>query len=326
MLYTSRRPDFTSRRLVRGGRFNTNWRQTQLTAIRNRGAAAIARPAFIAATQPASSNYLINLEASGSGTVPLEPGIDVPGNPVDPGSLIGPPLRSGYIQGQSPPVLPGAPSAYPIVVPEPARLKPVLVKSLSSATQTIAAGVPFIMSLNDSIPRISVSSNGQRTSDNTRALGFRVRGYVESPFGNQPAMFQRYRLLLVYDKQPEAAVPPPSDMFDPDYNGNITAVSATKFGTRDRYRVLWSREGEVILPSKWSGLPGVYDPVLINERLQYFTATINCNLPVNYGRGPPLGPGSISLGNIYLVALGPPDIPYTTIDFRCDIDYLYRDH
>ena len=324
--FTSSTPDFRLRRPV-GGRFGTNWRQLLLTEMRHRnalrayGASSGPRP-----PSPVPSSYLG--EAFEAGTMDIvEPPVDVPGRPVDPGSIIGPPLRSGYIQGQARPVFPGASSTYPIVVPEPRRLKPVLFRSFTTGGAVISAGVPYVASLNDMIPRTVVSSNGDRTSHITRCLGFRVRGYLQaSAPSNIDGSLIRAAVLLIYDKQPEAAIPPATDMFDPNpRTGHTDADSFPKFGTRDRYKILYRRDLEVVHP--WMEVsPLVYDSFLIPKMFSYFTASVNCNLPVNYGRETPPGPGSVSLGNIYLVVLGPPDLPYTSPAFRIDIDYLYRDN
>lgn len=310
-LVTSRRPDLIARR-TDAGRFNTRWRQLLLTEMRRRNADRLVSGDNTGRSSPVPSSYLGD---PGPVVPALEPTLDVPGNPVDPGSLIGPPLRSGHIQGQSPPVLPGAPSAYPVVVPEPSRLKPVLYVS-QGFTVSCFAGSPSVISVNDSIPRAATSSPGYRIGEQTRCLGFRVRGafFPPAPPSN-PSGLQINAVYLVYDSQPQGPGPIANYLFDNDRTGVISSDSLLTFAGRTRFKVLCSLFVETtnaILPT---------GPEPVNRTCRSFSKSINCNLPVNYGRSAFPGPGSMSLGNIYIILLG----PHTPTNAEICIDYLYRD-
>lgn len=306
---------------LRSGR--TRFRQLLLSDVPGPPPAAQSRRSSVAASDPGLSTVVSILSEP---PPPLEPGVDIPGRPVDPGSLIGPPLRSGYIQGQPRPVLPGAPSAYPIVVPEPRRLFPVLNKTFTTGLMSMNGTVTVIQSLNDSINRSLTSVSGGRTSDTTRCLGFRIRAFAHpsTPFSG-PVYALYYTWLLIYDKQPEAAIPSVDDIFDADPSSTlVNSNSLQKFGTRDRYRILWKHTGTIMPSGTSTGLP-----VVSNGHYSVVMKSINCNLPVNYGRTTGTGPGQMSLGNIYFVALGPPrpmpSFAWKSMVFRFDCDYLYRD-
>lgn len=310
-LVTSRRPDLTPRRSA-GGRFNTRWRQLLLTQMRHRNADRALSGDNTGRSSPVPSSYLGD---PGPVVPALEPTLDVPGNPVDPGSLIGPPLRSGYIQGQSPPVLPGAPSAYPVVVPEPSRLKPVLYTS-QGFTVSCLAGSPSVISVNDFIPRAPISGPGNRIGDQTRCLGFRLRGMFYPPAPpSLPSSLQINAVYLVYDSQPNGPGPVVNYMFDNDRTGVISSDSLLTFSGRTRFKVLCSIFVETTNAILATG------PEPVNRSARAFSKSINCNLPVNYGRKPFPGPGAMSLGNIYVVLLGPHQ---PTLAEVC-VDYLYRD-
>lgn len=266
----------------------------------------------------------------------LEPGLDVPGNPVDPGALIGPPLRSGTIAGQSPPRYPGAPSAYPVVVPQPRHLR-ALIQSRGYVHGSIQHNTPYISSINDSINLGTIASVGApatRSCDQTRFMGLDIRAYfthMNAPNFNVVNCYSRnLSLVIVYDKQPEAAVPPPSDIFDLDNTGSVTSRCLPKFGTRDRYKILY-RKDVVCTARSFPVPPSAFNTVGIPSDYVRFNARIATNLPVCYARTPGgTGPGNISLGNVYLMILGenfsnPLGDQPLTFGYRIDWDYFFTD-
>lgn len=215
-------------------------------------------------------------------------------------STSGPPLRSGTISGTSRPVIPRASTSYPTLVPGP-RSNVRELKFMDSTdtflltSGTAGPGGGIVTSLNDGI--VAGSGLNAREGQNTRFMGFRLRGSFRT--NGATTEWCQPSILIVYDKQPEAAIPPITDMFDPDLaTGMVTSWSLPKFGTRDRYKILYWKTKN-LAPELTAGST----QYLLAEQYRPFSFDFNCNLPVTYRAPNTVGPGQIGIGNTYIVFL-----------------------
>lgn len=228
---------------------------------------------------------------------------------------VGPPLRSGAITGTSRPLVPRAGTSYPTLVPGPRSNTRELKYIDYSTAITFGSTSSLVNSLNDGL--LLASGVNGREGQNTRFMGLRAKVTFQCTIGT--VNWAIPSILIVYDKQPEAAIPPATDMFDPDLlSGNVTTFSLPKFGTRDRYKILYWK-ARAIAPQNNAG--GTAE--LVSDQFRNMSFDLNCNLPVTYRAPNTAGPGQMGLGNVYVVLLNFGSL--APISYSVYIRYLFAD-
>lgn len=226
---------------------------------------------------------------------------------------VGPPLRSGVITGSSRPLVPRAGTSYPTLVPGPRANTRELKYLDNNGSGLIATGGNYVFSLNDML--LPGSGINGREGQNTRFMGLRVKCTFLCQGGATDWSIPS--VLVVYDKQPEAAIPPTTDMFDPDLiSGSVSTFSLPKFGTRDRYKILYWK-AKTVAPEVAGGTPQI-----VTSQFRNMSFDLNCNLPVTYRAPNTAGPGQMGLGNVYLCFL---NIGNSQVNTQWYVRYLFSD-
>lgn len=226
---------------------------------------------------------------------------------------VGPPLRSGVITGSSRPLVPRAGTSYPTLVPGPRVSTRELKYIDNTGGGPLVTGGNYVTSLNDML--LPGSGINSREGQNTRFMGLRVKGTFTALASSTDWCIPS--ILIVYDKQPEAAVPPLTDMFDPDLiSGSVSTFSLPKFGTRDRYKILYWK-AKTVSPVLAGGTSYV-----VSSQFRNTSFDLNCNLPVTYRAPNTVGPGQMGLGNVYICFL---NFGAAQVDSSWYVRYLFAD-